>query len=149
MTKCPENISREEQNKIKSELNVESHQNLFFSNISYSNTLMSKERNIDLEDLKYRNFTLVTGIANPKPLINYLKEKGFKFNHKVFKDHHDFTTSEVNELHEKELIITTEKDYVRLKDKLESDKFFYLPITSKVFNAEALDTIIKSFVQSC
>jgi len=146
VTKCPENISIEDREKIKTELNIDSHQKLFFSTISYSNVLIAKERNIDLDDLKNQKFTLVTGIANPKPLVDFLKKKEFEFNHKIFKDHHDFTNSEVNELRERELIMTTEKDYVRLKDKLKSDKLFYLPITTKVLNAETFDTMIKSFV---
>lgn len=149
VTKCPENISSDKQKKIKSKLNIDSHQNLFFSTISYAHALISKEKNIELEDLKKQKFTLVTGIANPQPLVDYLKRKGLEFDHETYKDHHDFTVSEVNKLREKELIITTEKDYVRLKDKLESDALFYLPITSNILlNAESFNTIIKSFVQN-
>ncbi|PTM11604.1 MAG: tetraacyldisaccharide 4'-kinase [Bacteroidetes bacterium] len=146
VTKCPLTISKEEQAKIRSQLNVEANQQLFFSTILYSNSIFSKEKVMALNDLKSEKFTLVTGIANPESLINFLNAKGFDFNHEAFKDHHDFTSSEISDLRNKGLIITTEKDYMRLKDKLESDKLFHLPIESKILNAEAFDNSIKSFV---
>lgn len=146
VTKCPANTSLEEQRIIKSELKIEANQQLFFSTISYSDSIISKRKIIALNELKNEKFTLVTGIANPEPLINFLNEKGFDFNHEVFKDHHDFSSSEISELRSKELVITTEKDYMRLKDKLESDKLFYLPIESRILNAEVFDNSVKSFV---
>jgi tetraacyldisaccharide 4'-kinase len=148
VTKCPENITFEEQETIKTALNIDAHQQLFFSTISYADNVISSSSKIALEDLKHKTFTLITGIANPKPLVDYLKSREFEFNHKAFKDHHDFTKDDITTLKQEELIITTEKDYVRLDDKLESDRLFYLPITSKIFNAEAFDSIIKSFVHS-
>ena len=81
-----------------------------------------------LEHLNHTEFTLVTGIADASPLVNHLKKLSFNFEHLNFKDHHVFSDTELNALAKKSLIITTEKDFVRLKDALPSDKLFYLPI---------------------
>lgn len=149
VTKCPESLSSEAKNRIESKLIVRSHQHLFFSSISYSDTVISKEKTIELRDLKEQNITLVTGIANPIPLVKYLEEKELKFNHMVFKDHHDFSKSELNKLREKELILTTEKDYVRLKDNIESDKLYYLPIEAKILkDTTKFNSIIETFVKN-
>ena len=148
ITKCPKNISEREQRKIVDELKVEHHQKVFFSSIVYSNVIYSKENQIDLNALKDKKFTLVTGIANPKPLVNYLKKNEFDFNHDAFDDHHNFSDSEINELKKKDVILTTEKDYVRLKDNLDSDNLYYLPIELEVLNEKAFNTCIESFVKN-
>jgi len=53
---------------------------------------------------------LVTGIANPKPLIEFYDSLGFNFTHMNYPDHHNFTKGEIDELKKHKLIITTEKD---------------------------------------
>lgn len=148
VTKCPEHIGVDEQEKIKQELNIESHQELYFSSISYSQEIFSKDAKMDLEDLKSNPFTLVTGIANPRPLVDYLNKKGFEFNHKAFKDHHDFSASEISELEKKQLIVTTEKDYMRLRDRLKNNNLYYLPIASAILNKDKFNTKITSFIRN-
>lgn len=146
VTKCPSNISEQDQKKIKGDLDIKDHQKLFFSTITYSKSVISEKRQIDLNQLKNTPFSLVTGIANPKPLVDYLLGKGFKFNHESYKDHHNFSKSEIAELCKNELVLTTEKDFMRLRGKLEEDKLFYLPIESNIIDSEAFDLRIKSFV---
>ena len=68
---------------------------------------------------------MVTGIANPQPLLAYLKEQGADFQHLAFADHHHFTEREIQQLQGKR-ILTTEKDYVRLQPHLQD--LYYLPI---------------------
>jgi tetraacyldisaccharide 4'-kinase len=148
VTKCPENLSVDEQEKIKAELNLESHQQLYFSVIVYSDVLFSKAKTMKLDTLKRQEFTLVTGIANPKPLVDYLSKNGFKFDHEVYKDHHIFNEAELNELESKELIVTTEKDYMRLRDCLKNSHVYYLPIASAILNETKFNNRIKSFIQN-
>jgi len=148
VTKCPENISVEEQEKIMCELKIEQHQQLYFSSISYSDEIVSKDKKMDFEEIKNQRFTLVTGIANPKPLVDYLNKKGFNFNHESYKDHHDFSASEISELETKELIVTTEKDYMRLKDRLSNSNLYYLQIASEILNEDKFNTRIKSFIRN-
>lgn len=126
VTKCPEDLSTEAQMRIASKLKPKSYQSVYFTKIEYAHTVTNCEVEIDLNEL--RKFTLVTGIANPKPLVQKLKKQNLDFEHINFPDHHNFSAKELKRLKQQELIVTTEKDFMRLKGKLSSDKLFYLPI---------------------
>lgn len=141
VTKCPSNLSDEEQQKIALKLNPNSNQKVFFSTIDYSDVVKNKSEEIALNTLKDYKVLLVTGIANSKPLEEYLKSKGIKFQHLKFADHHHFSDKDIDRIKsdfnkissKKELILTTEKDYVRLNIDL---KIFYLEIKTKLLNNE-------------
>ncbi len=147
VTKCPKDISESEKSQIIKKLDSENYQHVFFSFIEYSEEVVSLERRIKLIDLK--DFTLVTGIANANMLVQFLKDKRLKFNHLNFEDHHDFTDTEIKELETNPLIITTEKDFMRLKHfkSLES-KLFYLPIVIGLDDEPKFNKSIKDFVKS-
>ena len=146
VTKCPKTINAIEKAGIIKQIAAKPHQQVFFSSIAYSDTLFSAVKTKSLESLKH--FTLVTGIANAKPLVNFLNEKQLSFNHLNFKDHYDFTKEDVAALEKEDLIVTTEKDFMRLKqhDTLR-EKLFYLPITVNIDNPEKLNKIITDFVK--
>ena len=147
VTKCPENLSVEEQEKIAINLKLQQGQQLYFSSISYSEEVMGKERKLELKELQKTHFSLVTGIANPAPLVKHLQEQGLNFDHIPFPDHHNFTTSEIKDLQSKGLIVTTEKDYMRLKNDISEEDLFYLPIKTKILNnPAAFNTRILSFI---
>jgi tetraacyldisaccharide 4'-kinase len=81
-----------------------------------------------------KQFTLVTGIADPKPLLAHLEQLQYRFKHEKFPDHHTFSTSEIKKLSERDIILTTEKDYMRLQPHLEKFALYYLPIKTVLFN---------------
>ncbi|MGB0896487.1 MAG: tetraacyldisaccharide 4'-kinase [Flavobacteriaceae bacterium] len=143
VTKCPNNLSASEQQVVIKKLNVA--QKVFFTSIGYGNEVIG-DKEINLNDLVSENVTLVTGIANPKPLVEYLKSKQLQFEHLAYKDHHNFTDKQLEELSKKRLILTTEKDYMRLKDKIKN--VYYLPIVTE-FISDELDfqDAIRSFVK--
>lgn len=128
VTKCPEQVSQQEQRHIEKQLGIRSHQELFFSKIRYSEEVYGSDIQRSLKSLKTTNITLVTGIANPQPLLSYLQAQGLFFSHKAYGDHHNFTNSEIRELEKVDCILTTEKDYVRLRPLLQLKSLFYLPI---------------------
>ena len=68
----------------------------------------------------------------------------------VFSDHHDFTPQDIETIKEKakdKIIITTEKDFVRLKGKLPKEQLFCLPIKSSFVNNKAdFDKTIMNYV---
>ena len=75
-----------------------------------------------------------------------MKLKNLKFEHLNFKDHHDFLSSEVEYLSKYKCIITTEKDYMRLKTEVSlKGKLFYLPIKMVIDNSSKFDAIIKTY----
>ena len=92
---------------------------------------------IILESLRSKEFTLVTGIANPTPLIDHLNSLELNFEHMAFKDHHNFSSKELKQLSEKEFVLTTEKDYNRL-NKLNYEGIEYLEIELKILNEKKL-----------
>ncbi|SFD16238.1 tetraacyldisaccharide 4'-kinase [Algibacter pectinivorans] len=145
VTKCPKGLSASEKSNIIKRINPKTHQDVFFSSIDYAEFVIAANKTEVIESLGH--FTLVTGIANAKPLVNYLNEKNLNFEHLNFKDHYNFTLNDIENLAQKELIVTTEKDYMRLKqyDSLK-EKLFYLPITVHVDNAAKLNTLVKTFV---
>jgi tetraacyldisaccharide 4'-kinase len=149
VTKCPQNIEKVEMERIRKSLKLKKNQKLFFSYISYAEKIISKDSELTLDRLKDKEFVLVTGIANPKPLTDYLKKKGFKFRHLKFPDHHHFKESEIENLLLEKLVLTTEKDYVRLKERLFPSKLYYLPIETKfVENEEKFNKEVLSFVKT-
>ncbi|MFD0763190.1 tetraacyldisaccharide 4'-kinase [Lutibacter aestuarii] len=153
VTKCPSNLNEVEQNKIIAKLKPLSHQSVFFTTISYDNELKGDSK-IDLEDLKNKKNILVTGIANPQPLIDFLNDKGLIFKHLKYSDHHNFTLKEIKEIKNayqaistnKGTLLTTEKDYVRIFTKIK--KLHYISIKTSFINHENdFKTSITSYVE--
>lgn len=145
VTKCPENLSDSKKKNIIQRINPESYQSVFFSSIRYANEVFSKEAKLALNELN--DFTLVTGIANATPLVDYLKWNNLNFEHLNFKDHHEFSSQDIKILNKKQCIVTTEKDFMRLKQYNSlKDKLYYLPITIAISNHEKFNSLIKGFV---
>lgn len=142
VTKCPHNLSLDEQKSIIKKLKVYDNQKVFFTSIDYDDEVQSKTQKIPMQQLKNKEIVLITGIANPKPLLDYLTEKKMRFTHLQYPDHYNFSTKDIakiNEvfntiLSEEKIILTTEKDYVRLKNKL--NNVFYIAIKSKFLTDE-------------
>ena len=136
VTKCPEKYSHAKLQEIQYILNLKPPQKIYFSKISYDESICGISKTLPLNYLLNKNFTLVTGIANPKPLVEFLKQKQFNFEHKKFPDHHHFSDSEIKNFKEKEIILTTEKDFVRLQPRLNKSAIYYLPIKTAILNEQ-------------
>lgn len=132
VTKCPKNISISERNNLRAKIEPLPNQKVLFSYLAYNENL--KGTNIELSELKNRKVTLVTGIANPSPLEAFLIGQGISFEHLKFSDHHFFTEQEFSVLKEKECILTTEKDYVRLKNKI--SQLYYIEVSHQFLNGD-------------
>jgi tetraacyldisaccharide 4'-kinase len=149
VTKCPDTLSLDEKNKIKLKLKLNSYQQLFFSSINYDDAVFSKSGKIAVTEIQKTDKVLLAGIAKPEPFFNFLKKEGDLILN--FPDHHDFSEAEILEIKAKansKLIITTEKDYVRIADKFSIDQLFYLPIKSEfVENGDDFDKSILNFVE--
>ncbi|WP_298236931.1 tetraacyldisaccharide 4'-kinase [uncultured Algibacter sp.] len=147
VTKCPDNLASTDKETILKRINRQENQQVFFSSIAYSDFVFSSEGKKNLT--KLNEFTLVTGIANANSLVDFLKERKLKFEHLNFKDHHEFTAQDIKDIEKKELILTTEKDFMRLKQyNLLKHKLFYLPIQINIDNEANFCSLIESFVKS-
>ena len=135
-----------EKTTITKRLHPESNQTVFFSSIQYSETLRSSTSSCALTALKGTHFTLVTGIANPKPLVSYLSEMGLDFEHLSYKDHHEFSKSELELIYSKSFVLTTEKDFSRLSSKTQN-QVYYLPIQLKIDRSDAFEKLVDSYIK--
>jgi tetraacyldisaccharide 4'-kinase len=128
ITKCPKDLSELAQQNIirKIGLNVP----IFFSFIDYDSEVYNEFESEKVEEIIDVDKLLLAGIAKPEPFFAYLQaEKNVKL---VYPDHHHFSEKDIEEIKNKannKLIITTEKDYVRLKNQ-NFKSLFYLPIKS-------------------
>lgn len=129
VTKCPSNLGFTEQEDIIKKLHPLKHQKVLFSSLVYDTVLQGEAGTLKLDALRTKKVVLVTGIANPKPLVNYLKDASISADHLEFGDHHFFTEKEISSFNSKEMILTTEKDYVRLKGKVAN--LYYIRIEHK------------------
>jgi len=145
VTKCPNGLGENEKRSMLSQLSPNAGQHVFFSHINYSETLKSSNSDLVLGNLP--KFTLVTGIANPKPLVKYLTDKGAQFEHVEYRDHYEFKPNDIKMLSTKTLIITTEKDYVRLSWAKElKGKLFYLPISFEIDRSNEFEALVYSYL---
>lgn len=154
VTKCPKDISHEEQEAIKEKLNRfllcrnDKITEIFFSSIAYDEKVYNETESLAVSEVKSTKKILLAGIANPVPFFDYLKIIGDKI--MIFADHHHFNEAEITEIKniaQDKIIITTEKDFVRLKAKILKKQLFYLPIKSElVANQAAFDQTILNYV---
>lgn len=154
VTKCPAEINEQEKNKIATKIGVK-RERVFFSSIKYASM---KPLQLQVSDPKA--ILLVTGIANPNPLIRHLKSK-YRVDHLHFDDHHAFTKEEIAKIHQKfdtfargeKIILTTEKDFMRLKNfasewNLNAYPWYYQPITVEIDNEKQFKTLIDQYVNT-
>lgn len=149
VTKCPSNLSDKEKNSIERKLQLESRQKLFFTSIAYDEFIFSEEKQIPVSEIKNSDKLLLAGIAKPEPFFDYLKNKNDVV--LTYPDHHHFTEKDLTEIKntaKSKIIITTEKDFVRLKGSLPASQLFFLPIKSNFLsNSGSFDESILDFVQ--
>ncbi len=136
VSKCPQGMHITECEAITHQVRQYSREDapVFFTHIQYG------------QPLPYHTHTafasrilLVSGLANSKPLEQYVACTYQLMHHMIFKDHHLYTRQDVSDMQKKleqyqaEVILTTEKDYVKLmqegfEDLVPRLPFCYLPI---------------------
>lgn len=135
VTKCPKNLSEEKQAEIRLKLKLSCSQQIFFTYIDYDVEIYGENEKISAAEIKSESKLLLAGIAKPKPFFEYLKNENDEC--LTFPDHHHFSDADLESIQNKangRKIITTEKDYVRLKDSKLVSQLYYLPIKSTFIN---------------
>ena len=158
VSKCPENMNPIAKKGIKSELYLFANQSAFFSSIKYSNLKCMTSPEL-LANFKGYSITLVTGIADPSLIIDYLKNNEQKIRHLNFADHHKYTLSDIKKILSeykedksiKKLILTTEKDAVKLmefENRFGGVKVYLLPINIAFERQEEFEKQIINYVEN-
>ena len=118
VTKCPKDLIPAIENKIKKRIYSYSSATVFFTKISYEGLINHHNKTISLDTKK--KYLLITSIANPNSIYEYLNENKVQFTAKKYRDHHNFTKTQIQEVinisGQYDAIITTEKDWMRLKE---------------------------------
>lgn len=160
VSKCPSNISDQQvQESIKEKLNLLPSQELFFSVIVYKKPIPIVENEHVFHTFRHHNVLLVTGIANPQPLIEELTRKQANVTHLKFLDHFEFPYEEVihiittfDKMPSPKLVLCTEKDAVkimRFKKYWKHLPIFTIPVKTKIINnEERFLRIIKNYIDS-
>ncbi len=144
ITKVPDRTTPIEIRNVLKDVNPKAHQQVFFSYIKYGElySISNANEKIDtLNDLFRYRIISFAGIANAKPMIDYLKEYASEVRHLPFSDHHEYSPKDLEDIERyyksleggNKILVTTEKDLMRLKNKTVNDiaqrmNIFVLPI---------------------
>lgn len=146
VSKCPEDLSEQEQVSVISQIKPLEKQQVFFSKINYLE-FYDFFNGQKVTPAASSNFILVSGIARPKPLMDYLEQRSSFVHLLQYPDHHYFTIADLEEIRETfkgweaadKAVVVSEKDAVRLalhKEKLQewAIPVFVLPIEIQFLN---------------
>lgn len=146
ITKCPEYMDEWECEKLRKLTRVKPDQELFFSKVKYCQPKPVFE---DMGDPRYiysKSVHLFTGVANPRPLEEWLCGQYDAISHEKFKDHHKYTKADIRKIRNYarrnplSILLTTEKDAQRLRSAAVPDdlkvRLFYLPIETDFLTEE-------------
>ena len=155
ITKTPTILVPIEKKRILEKLSANSSQHVFFSYIKYGefSKIFGSQGVMQMGAGYYteKRFTilLVTGIANPSGIIEYIRRLTDKLEMLIFPDHHEFNTKDVHKIQQtfnnianpSKIIVTTEKDAMRLLNPeidttIQKLPFFYLPIEIQIHHEE-------------
>lgn len=127
VTKCPLDMKPMQYRIFEENLKLFPYQKLYFSRYNYGHLVpVFPDEAHDIPSLgnldTNTSILVVTGVANPKPFVRFLRRHKAKVKLKRFTDHHNFTSSDMDEISRlydempgnEKYIFTTEKDAVRI-----------------------------------
>jgi len=151
-TKCPNEITPIMRRILQKEVGLKPYQELFFTTFAYGKiqpVFSEKELGNDFYEEHSYAILIVTGIAFPRLIPEYLKQFAGETEVLNFPDHHNYSDDDVRAItekfdslkKEKKIIITTEKDAVRFQGMTDLDDAFknalyYLPVKVKFLDDE-------------
>lgn len=152
ITKCPDDLTPIMRRIFQKDVGLKPYQKLFFTAMKYempepvfSGKPLTEPSFIN----KSYSVVIVTGIASPMHIQNYLKQYSKKTVSISFPDHHYYTSDDLQKIMQKfealngenKIIITTEKDAMRWKDRNElpeefKNSLYFLPMRVKFLDDE-------------
>lgn len=164
VTKCPTDFTEKDKDIFMKKLK-RFQAKIFFSAVGYMSSMPvfpeSGTPELRLNDIQEKQtpVTAVAGIANPKSFFDTIRKYSNNVNTIEFPDHHDFKNPDIEKIiksvdkqGEEGIIITTEKDSVRLKEcdipEELKPKTFYVPVEIRIlFNEEK--ALLESIKEKC
>jgi tetraacyldisaccharide 4'-kinase len=149
VTKCPTTLSETEQTQIKQRIKSYSDDPVFFSTIAFDESVQSSTTSVPVATIQQTACVLLAGIAKPTSFFNYLTNSASIC--LTYPDHHHFTETDIQQIKQQageKMIVTTEKDYVRLKDSVLKEQLYYLPIrTSLLVGSNEFDATVLDYLK--
>lgn len=147
ITKCPKDLSEIAQQNIINKIGLEVP--IYFSYIDYDDMVYNPNETKKVVEIKSIDKLVIAGIAKPEPFFNYLEVS--KEDCLVYPDHHFFTEKDLQQIENRaknKIVITTEKDFVRLSNQNLKSSIYYLPIKSDyISNKDLFDAEVFSYVK--
>lgn len=161
ITKTPKVFSPITRRRLLFEIQPKPHQNLFFTFIKYGTMLPFKGALSTTLQPSYSTILLISGIANPYPLQDHLKQSCSELITLKYTDHHQYDVKDLEHITEtfnniftkNKIIVTTEKDAMRLRKAdlaplIKNLPVFYIPIEIEFHNQDKqkFDKLVKSYI---
>ena len=156
VTKCPQNLNPIDKHNIIHDLRLQNYQKVFFSYLKYGMLRTLDGDEVDINLRRMDSVLAVTGIANPKPMLDELG-RNCRVQHLGFPDHHAYTKGDISRIRETfdamggehKIIVTTAKDAMRLQGLTDDLPVYVLPVTVAFFKEPDLDfdQVIESSVR--
>lgn len=135
VTKCPARFNPIEKHNIVHDLRLQNYQKVFFSYFEYGSLQSLDGVPVDIDLHRLEQVLVVTGIAHPEPMLDEVR-RHCKAQHLRFADHHPYSTRDIARISEafeslagtRKIIITTEKDAIRLNGLTGNLPIYMLPI---------------------
>ena len=137
VTKCPDNISKTEIDRIEVDVKKRPDQKVFFSRYRYGQPYKMYGHGERLALHKDLDVLLVVAIAGTEYLLEYVDGQSGEVRMLSFNDHHPFSNFDINDIAQhfkympegrERIILTTEKDAMRLDTHRELLRQMDLPI---------------------
>lgn len=160
VTKTPRIFSPITRRRILEEMHPAPHQRVFFSYLNYGALVPLFDYQEEVPP-KLISILLFTGIANDYPLREHLERQCSDLNIIKFQDHHQYSRRDIQEIirrfqdlpTQKKIMVTTEKDCMRLKNQefavlFKNLPLFCIPIESEFHGEDKanFDEIILNYV---
>jgi tetraacyldisaccharide 4'-kinase len=164
ITKTPKIFSPITRRRILDKIGPKQHQQIFFSYVKYLEPIPLHDHLPAVLPSRFSFILLFTGIAEDDLLKEHLSRSCNDLTTLKFRDHHRFTSQDLKRIKErydalpttKKILITTEKDVMRLKTpelsaELQMLPVYYIPIEiefhdpdKQLFNKTVLDYVNKN-----
>ena len=155
VTKSPADLQPIQRRLIAKEMDKAAYQNIYFTCFRYLEPLpvfkhtSSGNEDMEIDAAESFGVVLVTGIANPDPLKEYIENQYDEVIHFRYRDHHRYTEKDLIKISEAlnnlgseiKRVLTTEKDAVRLAEFTNiaeplRSSLFYIPIGIEFLNED-------------
>ncbi|MCX7637196.1 MAG: tetraacyldisaccharide 4'-kinase [Cyclobacteriaceae bacterium] len=151
VTKCPDNLDEKNMNQIRELVQQYTRAPVYFTSLQYDEPYPLHATKSCLNN----KVVLVTGVARPEPLEQWVRNRFTLLRHFRYRDHHHYSVDDLlrikkftEQFAEPVSVITTEKDAVKLTalPGYEALSLFAVPVTVRFLNnGKEFDNLVLNY----